>query len=124
MKVLICGSRGINPDIEDVVNRAGFEVTEVITGGARGVDKAAELWAKSKGIPCTVYLPDWDQFGKSAGMRRNIEMVLAADAVIAVWDMQSKGTKHSIDYAKKIGKEVRCILPIEPCLIGEKYEIN
>lgn len=124
MKILICGSRGINPDIEDVVNRAGFEVTEVITGGARGVDKAAELWAKSKGIPCTVYLPDWDQFGKSAGMRRNIEMVLAADAVIAVWDMQSNGTKHSIDYAKKCGKEVRTILPIEPCLIGEKYDIN
>ena len=71
MKVLICGSRSINPDIEDAVNKSGLNVTEVVTGGARGVDKAAEMWAKSKGIPCTVYLPDWDTFKKAVGYRRN-----------------------------------------------------
>ncbi len=115
MKVMFCGSRSINPDMDEVVDRCGFYVTDVISGGARGVDKAAEYWAKRNGIPTTIILPDWDTYGKSAGFRRNIEMVECADAVVAVWDGVSRGTAHSIDYAKKRGKPVHVILPgVEP----------
>lgn len=37
---------------------------------------------------------------------RNCVMVGAAEAVIAVWDGESPGTKHSIDYATAQGKHV------------------
>ena len=66
----------------------------------------ASLYAMSNGIDFTEYPADWKTHGKRAGFLRNIEMVDTADAVIAIWDGVSRGTKHSIDYARKQGKEV------------------
>lgn len=52
---------------------------------------------------------DWDAYGKSAGYRRNAEMVsLGADLCIAfVVPGKSKGTQHTIDLARKAGIEVQ-----------------
>lgn len=108
MKVLVCGSRSITDfaTVVTVLHQAPFDYTEIIHGGAIGVDRLAEQIAKTSQIPTKVYLPDWNTHGKSAGIKRNIEMVEACDAVIAIWDGKSKGTKFTIDYAKKKGKEV------------------
>ena len=80
--------------------------THVISGGARGVDRIAGEYAASKGIEFTEYLADWDKYGKRAGFIRNYVMVGAADAVIAVWDGRSAGTKQAIDSARSCGKPV------------------
>ncbi|QQS32986.1 MAG: hypothetical protein IPM50_15290 [Acidobacteriota bacterium] len=77
--------------------------THIVSGGARGVDTLARLYAQSNGIEFTESLAGWDRYGKRAGFLRNCVMVGAADAVIAVWDGESRGTKHSIDYARLQG---------------------
>ncbi len=81
---------------------------EIITGCARGADAIARRVADDLGIPCTVYKAKWDEHGKRAGYLRNIEMLDASpDEVLAFWDGQSKGTKHTITEAEKRGIPVR-----------------
>jgi predicted Rossmann fold nucleotide-binding protein DprA/Smf involved in DNA uptake len=108
MKVLICGSRGIKDPavLLQAVEQSGMTPRHIISGGARGVDHLAREYAAAKGIEFTEYLADWDRYGKRAGFVRNCVMVGAADAVIAVWDGSSPGTKHSIEYARSCGKQV------------------
>jgi len=113
MKILICGSRRINDPalVAQAVEKSGMKATHIVSGGARGVDTLAQLYAQSNGIEFTEYLADWDKYGKRAGFMRNCVMVGAADAVIAVWDGESRGTKHSIDYARLQGKQVFVLRP-------------
>jgi hypothetical protein len=108
MKVIIAGSRGIwsIPWVEDTIKASGFEVTEVVSGGCRGVDEIGEAYAQSEGIPCRVFPADWKANGRAAGPIRNAEMAAYADALIAVWDGKSRGTKNMIDEAKKRGLKV------------------
>ncbi|MFM7858006.1 MAG: SLOG family protein, partial [Flammeovirgaceae bacterium] len=91
MKTIVAGSRGI-ADYEVVlaaIRQSGFEVTEVVSGTARGVDKLGERYAIENVIPITRFVPDWDKHGKRAGYLRNTEMGDYADALIAVWDGES-----------------------------------
>ena len=110
MKVIIAGSReGFT--IEDVriavLNREFYgTITEVVSGAARGVDRLGEQWAKENDIPIKQFIPDWDGLGKKAGHVRNREMGDYADALIALWDGESKGTKGMIEYAQKKGLKV------------------
>ena len=50
--------------------------------------------------------PDWAKFGKAAGPIRNKTMAENGDALIAVWDGTSRGTKSMIDLAQKLGLKV------------------
>lgn len=113
MKVLVCGSRSISDPalVSQAVSQSGMTPTHIISGGARGVDRLAVEYAASHGIEFTEYLADWDRYGKRAGFMRNCVMVGTADAVIAVWDGVSAGTKHSIDYATSQGKQVFVLRP-------------
>ncbi len=100
MKVIIAGSRDIvDPHVvDDAVRESGFEVTEVVSGGARGIDRMGELWGAKHGIPVKVFRADWEKHGKSAGVRRNREMAEYAEACIAIWN-GSRGTANMIDEA-------------------------
>lgn len=80
--------------------RVGIVPTSVISGTARGADRTGETWAKARGIPVVRMPANWDAHGRSAGYRRNTEMAEAADALVAVWDGESRGTKHIIEIAK------------------------
>ena len=107
MKVIIAGSRSIT-DLS-LIAIAMYEsnlvatVTEVISGGARGVDQLGEQWARLLEIPVKRFLADWSLFGKSAGMKRNAQMAAYADALVAIWDGKSSGTKNMIQTARKAG---------------------
>ena len=105
MKVAIVGSRDY-PDPEAVRTyvRSLPKDTTVISGGARGVDSWAVEEAIKAGLETEVFPADWKLYGKSAGYRRNSQIVAAADKVIAFWDGKSRGTKHSMDLADKEGK--------------------
>lgn len=119
MKVIIAGSRGITsrPVVGDAIKDALVdwgrdareplrEISEVVSGGATGVDFCGEVFAEMLGIPVKRFRPDWDKRGRAAGMLRNAEMAAYADALIAVWDGKSKGTANMILEAHKRGLKV------------------
>ena len=106
MKVIIAGSRTISSIacIVNAVDQSGFDITEVVSGMARGVDSLAIDFANLNRIPVHKFPADWNKYGKSAGYIRNQQMAEFADALIAIWDGQSKGTKHMIDIMQKTNK--------------------
>ena len=109
MKTIIAGSR----DIEDfqlvlaAVKASKFEITEVVSGRARGVDNLGEGWASLNKIPIKPFPAKWTtdegQFDRGAGHKRNAQMAEYADALIAIWDGSSPGTRNMINEAAKRG---------------------
>lgn len=85
------------------------DVTEIISGGAKGVDSCVRAYAREHGIRLTEFLPDYRRYGRGAPLRRNLSIIQHADLVLAFWDGQSRGTKHVIDNARRMGVEVRMI---------------
>ena len=108
MKVIVAGSRTINDtaEVAKAIEGSNIKITEIISGNARGVDTLAENYASMKHIPFTVFPADWDKYGKPAGVIRNEQMAKHADALIAIWDGQSSGTKDMIKKMNKLGKPV------------------
>ena len=104
MKLAIIGSRNItNVDIEQYLPQG---VTEIISGGAKGVDTLAKEYAVSHNIKYTAFLPDYAHFKKGAPLKRNEKIALYSDAALIFWNGISKGTKHAIDCFKKLNKDV------------------
>jgi hypothetical protein len=108
MKTIIAGSRNIKSysTVLKAIKASGFEITEVVSGGARGIDRLGEIWGVKNDLNVERFLAQWDKYGKSAGYRRNVEMANYAEALIAIWDGESKGTKHMIDIATEKGLKV------------------
>ncbi|MDE1766590.1 MAG: hypothetical protein KGI27_10030 [Thaumarchaeota archaeon] len=108
MKVIIAGSRSIDDPfhVMEAIKTSGFHITEVVSGRARGVDWQGEQCAKTLGLPVKEFPAKWDKYGRGAGFVRNQQMGWYADALIAVWDGKSTGTKHMIDFMKKLKKPV------------------
>ncbi len=108
MRVIIAGSRGITDyeRVRQAIDASGFAVSRIVSGMAQGVDTLAVRYAEENGIPCDRFPADWQRWGKSAGYRRNEVMAQHADALVAVWDGKSPGTKHMIETAKKHGLRV------------------
>jgi hypothetical protein len=104
VRVIIAGSRGItsiehiNQAMEAAAG-AGILPSVVISGTARGVDQLGEQWAAAHKCPVERYPADWTNLGKSAGYRRNVMMADVADALVAIWDGESRGTQHMVDIA-------------------------
>ena len=105
MKVAVVGSRGLS--VKNLVEYLPKDTTEIISGGARGVDTSARIYAQQNGIKLTEYLPDYKKYpGKIAPLKRNIQIIEAADLVLAFWDGKSHGTKYVIDNCRKRNKKV------------------
>lgn len=83
-----------------------YQVKLLLNGAAEGVDAAAIEWASAQNppVPVKLFRPDWKQHPKNAGIFRNEEMVNLATHVITIWDMESPGTKHVNDIARKANK--------------------
>lgn len=111
MKAAIIGSRSFNN--YDLVLETLLEyentITLIVSGGAKGADTLGERWAKEKNKEVLIFYPEWDKYGKSAGFRRNKDIIENSDIVFAFWDGVSKGTKSSIDLANKLNKELKII---------------
>ena len=108
MRTIIAGSRDFHslPVLIEAIDSCGFEVSEVVSGRARGADRIGEEWALRNDIPIIYHPANWDKFGRSAGYIRNSEMAEDAEALIAIWDGRSHGTKNMIEVARKKGLEV------------------
>lgn len=95
MKVAIVGSR--NLIISDLGAYLPKDTTEIVSGGARGIDSCAREYAQTSGIKLTEFLPEYERYGRGAPIKRNREIIDYADIVIAFWDGRSRGTKYVID---------------------------
>lgn len=108
MRVIIAGSRHYE-DIEHVrqaMRECEFDVDVVISGAARGVDRLGEQWAAENGIKVQQFYADWYKHERRAGMIRNAAMAGCADALVAIWDGESRGTRHMINTMRRLGKRV------------------
>ena len=112
MKAVVAGGRDfkdydlLKSTLDNFQQEYG-NITEVVSGTAKGVDKLGEQYANENNIPIKRFVPDWEGLGKKAGHVRNKEMGDYAKEhngmLVAFWDKQSRGTKGMIDYATKIG---------------------
>lgn len=109
MRTIIAGSRTITDYsfIQEAMEDIPWDISGVVHGGARGVDRLGEQWGEENGQPTTLFKADWKQYDKAAGYIRNEEMAKNAEALIAFWDKKSKGTKHMIDIAIRYGLYIK-----------------
>ena len=99
-RVIIAGSRDYSGGIDGVaaaVKASGFDIEVVLSGCARGVDRCGEQWAARHGIAIETYPAKWEKYGRGAGPKRNAQMSEKADALIALWDGESPGTRDVIE---------------------------
>jgi hypothetical protein len=125
MRVIISGDREVvSTDlVEEAVKKSGFNITVVIQGGARGVDKSAKDWARIKGITCEEFPADWknitrtgarvltrknqwtgkdEKYDADAGHFRNEQMAMCADPLIA---LQPNGKTPGTQSMIKLGQQ-------------------
>lgn len=114
MKVIIAGSRTFQ-DYPMLCKYCDwllkeYKDIEIVSGGSKGADSLAEVYAKERNYKLTTFLPNWNENGKSAGPLRNLEMAKYSEMLIAFWDGESKGTKNMVDTAKRLGLNTYLII--------------
>ena len=102
MKIAIVGSRSITAPIPEKC--IPENTTEIISGGAVGIDTAAREYAYTHNIFLTDILPEYDLYGRTAPLIRNDLIISLADKVIIFWDGTSKGTDYIVKKCKKTNK--------------------
>lgn len=113
MKIGIVGSRQVGEHVKlDILKQIPEDVTEIVSGGAVGVDSYASELAELLHIPIKVFLPAYDKYGKKAPLMRNLEIIRYSDEILAFWDGHSAGTRFVISACVKEGKAVR-VIPVE-----------
>ncbi|MBE6037778.1 MAG: DUF2493 domain-containing protein [Anaerofustis stercorihominis] len=105
MKIAIIGSRRLT--VNNLEKYLPENITEIISGGATGIDQCAKNFALDNHIPLTEFLPDYTRYGRKAPLIRNLQIINEADIVIAFWDGNSRGTKFVIENCRKLNKPVR-----------------
>jgi len=109
MRTIIAGSRSATlADLNAAMLECPWrdKITLVISGCARGADLHGENWASLHQIPIERYPANWKKYGKSAGFIRNEQMAQVADALIAIWDGESRGTANMINHTEKLNLPV------------------
>jgi hypothetical protein len=124
MKLIIAGSRTITggthlidmaiqqfPELQYAVNYG--LIVEVVSGTANGIDKLGETWAETypefanRTAPRVVHFPaNWNAFQRAAGPMRNKEMAAYADALLLIWDGESKGSANMKMQMEKLKKPI------------------
>lgn len=110
--MIIAGSRTLDlgPDfIAQYLGSTGWNSTvinEVVSGTANGVDKTGEQFADMCLIPVKHFPADWENNGKAAGPIRNRQMANYADALLLIWDGESRGSANMKSEMCKLGKPV------------------
>ena len=124
-RVIVAGSRSVcdehlifSKHDKLLSNKMDQDDIQIVSGTARGVDQAGERYAASRGLDCVRFPADWEKYGRRAGYLRNCQMAENADALVAFWDGQSRGTKHMIEIAKARGLAVRIVT----CISKERLE--
>lgn len=100
MRVAVIGSRDLTvANLGEYLPRG---VTEIVSGGARGIDTSAREYAHAHGLPCVEFLPEYAKYGRAAPLKRNLQIIEYADCVLAFWDGKSKGTAYVLRQCRKM----------------------
>lgn len=105
MKTAVIGSRGLT--VDDLGKYLPDGTTEIVSGGAKGIDTCAREYALAHEIKLKEFLPEYERFGRGAPLKRNLQIIEYADIVLAFWDGKSRGTKYVIDNCRTMGVEVK-----------------
>ena len=115
MRVAIVGSRSIE---YDKLKKEAYELlcryipanaTEIVSGGAVGIDTLAEIYAKNNHLPTKIFKPNYAKYGRRAPIIRNDEIISYAQYVLAFWDGNSHGTAYTVATCIKEGVPVKII---------------
>lgn len=110
MKLIIAGSRTLQPTPEFIMSAINmFDIkfiTEVVSGGANGVDLQGEFWANAQKLSIKQFFPDWNVEGKAAGPIRNRKMAEYADALLLIWDGASPGSRSMRQQMRALNKPI------------------
>lgn len=107
MRIAIIGSRGLK--VNNIGKYLPNGVTEIVSGGAKGIDSCAAEYARENEIPLVEFLPEYSLYGKVAPLKRNEQIAKYADEGIAFWDGASRGTKYTINIFQKLGKKIKIV---------------
>jgi len=102
MITIIAGSRSVTryKTTLAAIEACSWRPTEVVCGLCPGPDMHGKQWAERNKVKCRDFPANWVLFGNRAGMMRNNQMALHAEALIAVWDGVSPGTCQMIEAAQ------------------------
>ena len=103
MKIAIIGSRDLF--VYDLEKYLPPGIEEIVSGGAKGIDSCAREYANRNNIKLTEFFPEYKLYGRSAPLKRNLQIIAYSDEIIAFWDGKSRGTKYVIDKCKGLGKK-------------------
>lgn len=112
MRVAIVGSRSFNEEQKRkayalLCEYVPANTTEIVSGGAVGVDTLAEIYARENHLPTKIFLPDYKTYGKRAPIVRNDQIVAYAQYVLALWDGTSHGTAYTVASCIKEGVPIQ-----------------
>ena len=110
MKIAVIGSRGLK--VDNLEKYLPEETTEIVSGGAKGIDTCAREYALAKGLKLTEFLPEYAKYGRIAPLKRNLQIIDYADCVLAFWDGRSRGTEYVIKQCKKKNIKVTVMKPV------------
>lgn len=116
LKLAIVGGRTYNDYdafkkiVDEYITELQSKPSLIISGGAKGVDTLAEIYAKDNNIPTEIFRPDWSK-GKGAGLERNTDIIANSTHVLALPTKESRGTYDSIRKAKLYEKHLK-VVPI------------
>ena len=111
MRVAVVGSRTLTvPNLGDYLPA---NVSEIVSGGAQGVDQCARAYALAHGIKLTEYLPDYARHGRRTPLMRSDLIAARAELVLTFWDGCSRGTVYTIRRCRAMGMPCRAFRTIE-----------
>ncbi len=111
MKVAVVGSRDII--VQDLELFLPKGITEIVSGGARGVDSCARAYAEKHNIKFTEFLPDYARYRGGATAVRNRKIIEYCDTMVAFWDGASHGTRNAVRACKQTGKRIILYLSMD-----------
>jgi len=134
MKLIIAGGRDIEPSFGFMDGTIRLlrpyehgPIQEIVSGGAQGVDTEGEHWAHHQEVPIQRFTADWEAHGKAAGPVRNKQMAEYADALLLIWDGQSKGSANMRKEMLKLNKPIYEVILTSPNTdresLGESYVV-
>ena len=104
MRVAVVGSRTL--EVKNLEEYLPDDTTEIISGGAKGVDASVRRYALQHGIKFKEVLPEYERYGRGAPIKRNDIIISMADMVLVFWDGKSRGSGYVIEKCRK--KQIPC----------------
>ena len=111
LRVLVTGGRDFTDAV--VIKEALMDIEQrpdlIIHGDAAGADRVAGQVAAKWGIEVWKFPANWARYGKSAGPRRNYQMIQEGRPTLVLAFPGGAGTANMIKQASKAGLTIRRI---------------